>query len=218
MNFPLSLLAAFIAFPVAMHGAQSALLWDGANADYFGDDDGPFTLGFRFHSETDFQVTALGAFDYLGDGFTQSHLIGLWEASSRSLVVTATIGPGSAGALDGQFRYVGIPGVSLSANTEYIVAVSDFYGSVQDLYGSVPADAFTMTAGMTYLGPQSAGEAAGLVFPELQIGAPFSGVFGANFQFNVVPEPSTWALLSVGGIMGAAFGILRTSSSSSRRV
>jgi Domain of unknown function (DUF4082) len=218
MKFPLPLLVAFIAFPVAMHGAQSALLWDGAKADYFGDDDGPFTLGFRFHSETDFQVTALGAFDYLGDGFTQSHLMGLWEATSRTLIVTATIGSGTGGTLDGQFRYVDVPAVSLSANTEYIVAVSDFYGSVQDLYGSVPADAFTMTPGLTYLGPQSAGEAAGLVFPELQIGAPFSGVFGANFQFTVVPEPSTWALLSVGGILATAFGIPRTSSSSSRRV
>lgn len=216
MKMPLPLFAAFVAFPCFMHGAQSALLWDGAKADYFGDDDGPFTLGFRFHSETDFQVTALGAFDYLGDGFTQSHLIGLWEASSRSLVVTATIGPGTGGALDGQFRYVGIPGVSLSANTEYIVAGSDFYGSVQDVYGSVPAEAFTMTPGLTYLGPQSAGEAAGLVFPELQIGAPLSGIFGANFQFTVVPEPSTWGLLSVGGLLGVAFGFPRTSSTSGR--
>lgn len=56
MKIPFPLLAAFIVFPVAMHGAQSALLWDGAKADYFCDDDGPFTLGFRFHSETDFQV------------------------------------------------------------------------------------------------------------------------------------------------------------------
>lgn len=205
MKTTAALITALIALPTAVQCAQPALLWDGSQSDYFSDDDGPFTLGFRFRSETDLRVTGLAAFDYLGDGFTQSHTLGLWEASSRSLIATATVGPGTDGTLVGQFRYVSIPGVSLSANTEYIVAASDFHGSIQDLYASVPADAFTMAPGLKYLGPQSAGESPGLVFPELQIGAPLSGIFGANLQFTVVPEPSTWALLSVGGVLGAAF-------------
>jgi hypothetical protein len=188
-------IACLTTLSVGVSGAQPGLQWDGSQGDYFGDDDGPFTVGFRFRAETDFVVTALGAFDYLGDGFGHSHVIGLWDVASGSLMATATVNPGSGAPLVGQFRYVDVAGVTLTANREYIVAASEFYGATRDLYASVPAAAFTMAPDLSYLAPRSAAEAPGLVFPELEIGAPFSGVFGANFQVTAVPEPSTWALL-----------------------
>lgn len=195
---------ALTALPATLLGAQPGLQWDGSQGDYFGDDDGPFTVGFRFRAETDFVVTALGAFDYLGDGFSQSHTIGLWDVASGSLIATATVTPGTAAPLVGQFRYVDVAGVNLTGNREYIVAGSEFYGATRDLYGSVPAAAFTMAPGLSYLAPRSAAEAPGLVFPVLEIGAPFSGVFGANLQITTVPEPSTWDLFAVGLGWGGA--------------
>lgn len=182
---------------VGVSGAQPGLHWDGSQGDYFGDDDGPFTVGFRFRAETDFVVTGFGAFDYLGDGFGHSHTIGLWDAASGSLIATATVNPGNGASLVGQFRYVDVAGVTLAANREYIVAASEFYGATRDLYVSVPATAFKMAPGLSYLAPRSAAEAPGLVFPELEIGAPLSGMFGANFQVTAVPEPASWALLVV---------------------
>lgn len=199
-------IAALAVLPIRLFGAQPGLQWDGSQGDYFGDDDGPFTVGFRFRAETDFAVTALGAFDYLGDGFSLSHTIGLWDVASGSLIATATVAPGTGSPLVGQFRYVDIAGVMLTANREYIVAASEFYGATRDLYGSVPAEAFTMAPGLSYLAPRSAAEAPGLVFPELEIGAPFSGVFGANLQVTAVPEPATWVLFAAGlGLGGAAW-------------
>lgn len=204
MKASVSLVAILAAVPVTLCGAQPGLLWDGSQGDYFGDDDGPFTVGFRFRAETEFVVTALGAFDYLGDGFSQSHTIGLWEVASGSLMATATVTPGSAAPLVGQFRYADVTGVTLTANREYIVAASEFYGATQDLYSSVPAAAFTMAPGLSYLAPRSAAEAPGLVFPELEIGAPFSGVFGANLQIAAVPEPSARSLFATALGMGGA--------------
>ena len=204
MNATVPLLAVLAALPVTLFGAQPGLHWDGSQGDYFGDDDGPFTVGFRFRAETDFAVTALGAFDYLGDGFSQSHTIGLWDVASGSLMATATVTPGTGAPLVGQFRYMDVAGVTLAANREYIVAASEFYGSTRDLYASVPAAAFTMAPGLSYLAPRSAAEAPGLVFPEFEIGAPFSGVFGANLQVTAVPEPSTCVLFAAGLGWGGA--------------
>ena len=94
--------------------------------------------------------------------------------------------------------------MNLTGNREYIVAASEFYGATRDLYASVPAAAFTMAPGLSYLAPRSAAEAPGLVFPVLETGAPFSGVFGANLQITTVPEPSIWVLFAAGLGWGGA--------------
>lgn len=47
-------------FSVSLLGAQPAIEWDGSQANFFSDDDGPFTLGFQFRAESDITVTALG--------------------------------------------------------------------------------------------------------------------------------------------------------------
>jgi hypothetical protein len=76
---------------VTLHAAEPALLWDGLNADLFSDDDGPFTIGFQFRTQTDIRVTALGAFDHLGDGFIDAHAAGIWTVGNESPLITANI-------------------------------------------------------------------------------------------------------------------------------
>ena len=156
-------------------------------------------MGFQFRVETDLTVTALGAFDYLGDGLVTSHTVGIWTLAGGSPIATVTVPSGSVGSLVGQFRYMDIAGIALSANTEYIIGAADFYGTVNDIYaGSVPVSAFTSSAAVTFLGHRGAGEEARLVFPTYHIEPLSPTTFGANFQSIPVPEPSPWALLGAG--------------------
>jgi hypothetical protein len=200
------------AIPISLPGAQPAILWDGSQANFFSDVDGPFTVGFQFRVESDITVTALGAFDYLGDGFVTPHIVGLWTLAGGAPIATATVPSGTAGSLVGQFRYVSTSGISLSANTEYIIGASEFYGTVNDIYaGSVPVPAFSTASEVTFMGARGAGEAPGLVFPTVHFEPLSPTTFGANFQFEIVPEPSTGALLGCGLVLfGCASAIRRS--------
>jgi hypothetical protein len=185
---------------VTLHAAEPALLWDGLNADLFSDDDGPFTIGFQFRPQTDICITALGAFDHLGDGFIDSHSIGIWTVGNESPLITATVPAGAGTSLVGAFRYVEIDDFTLTANTDYIVAASGLYGSVRDLYaGSVSITGYSASPGITFEGSRGAAEGPGLNYPT-GFREPLSPTtFGANFQFETIPEPSTWILLVLGG-------------------
>jgi len=192
----LSLLAAF---PAVVHAVpQPAVDWNGSQATFFSDNDGPFTLGFRFRADSDLTVTSLGAFDYLGDGLATAHMIGIWSLSGGEPLAVATVPAGSGAPLLGAFRYAAISDLTLSANTEYIIGASDFYGAVLDIYPYLP-QGFSTAPGVTFLAErETAGGAAGLVFPDddeiIDGGAPLA----ANFQYVVVPEPSGCLLLCTG--------------------
>jgi hypothetical protein len=202
MKISVLFLSFFAVGSFSLRGAQPAIVWDGSHADFFSDVDGPFTLGFQFRVQSDITVTALGVFDYLGDGFVTPHSIGIWTLAGGAPIATCTVPAGNAGSLVGQFRYVNTPGITLSANTEYIIGASELYGTANDIYaGSVSVQDFSTSSEIAFLGFRGAGEEAGLVFPTRQFDALSPTTFGANFQFVTVPEPSTWALLGGGLVL-----------------
>lgn len=200
MKSILCALSLLTSLPFATHAAEPALLWNGLNADFLGDDDGPFTIGFQFRPQSDIRVTALGVFDHLGDGFIDSHSIGIWAVDNESPLITATIPAGVSTSLVGAFRYVDIASFTLTANTDYIVAATGLYGSIRDLYaGSISILDYSASPGITFGGSRGAAEGPGLNYPT-GFREPLSPTtFGANFQFTTIPEPSTWLLLALGG-------------------
>ena len=184
-----------------LRGAEPAIRWDGAHADYFADDDGPFTIGFQFRANSDLAITALGTFDYLLDGFSTAHSVGIWTAEGGAPIATANLSDGTTASLRGQFRYVDVSGITLKAGTEYVIGASGLYGATKDLYASgVPVSAFSMNPAITFLGSRGSGEGEGLNFPEVHFDSLSPTTFGANFEFSAVPEPSVGALLALGGI------------------
>jgi hypothetical protein len=92
----------------------------------------------------------------------------------------------------------------LSANTEYIIGASDYYGQDTSIHDIYPwgAQGYSLASGVTFLAArESDNESFGLLFPnsEASPGAPLT----ANFQFVAVPEPSTFllAFASISGLL-----------------
>jgi hypothetical protein len=170
--------------------------WNGSQATFFADNDGPFTLGFSFRVDSALRVTSLGAFDYLGNGLIMAHQVGIWPIDGGTPLAVATVPSGSSAPLLGAFRYIAIPDLKLSANTVYVIGASDYYGQALDIYPYLPQD-FSTAMGVTYLDAhETADGTMGLVFPQFDDvpGSPLA----ANFQFEIVPEPSDGLLLCTG--------------------
>ena len=197
MNTRNALLAMIASLPIWLQATpQPAVDWDGLQATFYSDDDGPWVLGFRFRADVDLLVTSLGAFDYLGDGLATAHQIGIWSVDGGSPLAVVTVSSGNDAPLVGAFRYGEITGLPLSVNSEYIIGASDFYGQELDIYPWNP-QAFTTRPGITFLGArESDNQVVGLSFPDREYspGSPLA----ANFQFEIIPEPSGILLLGVG--------------------
>jgi len=168
---------------VAVEAASlPAVNWNGSQAVFFSDNDGPFTLGFRFRADSDLKITALGAFDYLGDGLATTHIVGIWPTNGGAPLATVTIPSGTNAPLLGAFRYATVSNVMLSAHTEYIIGASDFYGEDADIYPYDP-QGFSTAPGVTFLRARESSDelTGGLLFPddEYNPGSPLA----VNFQF-----------------------------------
>lgn len=167
------------------------------------DGDGPWTLGYQFTSLQAQRVTALGAYDYLGDGFSEAHEVGLWD-SAGTLLASANVT--SAGALLDGFRYSSISGLDLAAGGVYTVGASNFGRGDAYLLDALvsPATGITFNIGRYTNG-------SGLMSPTFSSNS--GGYFGGNLQVAAVPEPATWAMMLVGfGMMGGAIRSRRRST------
>jgi hypothetical protein len=81
----------------------------------------PYTLGWKFSVTAPYSVASLGVYDSGQDGLVGSAQVGLWPASGGAPLVQAVVPDGTAGELDGHFRYAPVAPTLLSPGTEYIV-------------------------------------------------------------------------------------------------
>jgi hypothetical protein len=173
-------------------------------------------IGWSFTTNVAITVTELGFFEGLTSGLIFPHRVGIYS-SSGVLTAVGTVPSGTAGTLDGLFRYVDIPDRVLAANRTYVIAA--FVGGGGDHWMWTPAhnslgvSSYTVDPSIT-LGP--AGSArfeccnlTGLEFPDQTIGIGTAGLgnpphnsnafLGPNFRL-LVPEPGT-AALTLSGIV-----------------
>lgn len=162
-----------------------------SHVDAFSSDNN--TLGFDFVvGDNPVLVSDLGLFDVSGDGFINSHPVGLWDASGN-LLASVTLGAGTSAPLSDQFRYGHLASaVMLSAGTRHVLGggykgadedhlIVNFHGD-QALYDP----AVTGSDVRYFVG-------AGFTFPASV--TPSGSELGPNAIFTVVPEPGVPALL-----------------------
>jgi len=171
--------------------ADVALVSESGNflGGHFGDQ----TVGWVFHLNTEVTLNRLGVEDSGQDGFVNAHDVGLWTASG-TLLASATLPAGTSGSLFGNFRYVDVPSMALPV-ADYVIGT----------YYPTPADDFIQDVPLFQTHPyveyiRRAGTGPGFVFPTIIPGNGNGNWFSSNFQFNLVPEPSSVALLGMGGL------------------
>lgn len=166
----------------------------------------PQTLGFAFTTSQAFTISALGIYDFGGDGLNDSHEVGLFSSSGDLLLSTVMQAGTSAALVDG-FRYNTVSPYALAAGSYRIGAL---YTSGRDrLFFETNPNIVTSITGFTYDGARN-----GLNIPTLtdptRRGGGTGGYLGPNLLVSplaAVPEPSAWALLILG--FGATGGAMR---------
>lgn len=159
-----------------------------------------YTVGYDFTVGNEpLLVTELGIWDQGQDGFSNQHIVGLWDTDG-DLLTSLIIPAGTSATLDGQFRYESLTSpVLLSADSDFIIGAS---------YVSGDADRFLVARTFENANPilnsavAPGGERFGanpstVTFPSYSGGAPNLGDFGPNMVFDVVPEPSVFCLSAV---------------------
>jgi len=157
----------------------------------------PMTLGWTFQSQTDINVTALGAFnDVLHNSGNLE--IGIWNSSGDLLTSSLVALTGTSS--DSVYQSV-TPVMLTAGQTYYLGAYSPsqtvyFYvvGPDSDTHG------YAIISPEIQLGGLAFNTNSVFAFPSSTEGQPSDAVVMPNFQFQAVPEPSTVCLL-VGGAM-----------------
>lgn len=172
-----------------------ALAADTAGLYAGGGTEGNFSsaTGWFFTANADLNVTQLGVLDLGNPGLSEAHNIGIFRASDGVNLVNATIGSGLSGDLIDGSRFVDVATTMLSAGEDYYI-VADNWSSDAFAYGT----GVTFDPNITWTGFGDA--AANDIFSSVSSLGGLPGNLGANFRFDVVPAPSSVALLGVFGL------------------
>lgn len=161
----------------------------------------PFTLGWRFTPTKNLFVNRLGLFDHAGDGFLDSHEVGLWN-NDGLLLATVTFSSGTSGTLLNGFRFLSVGSTELSAGQNYFIGA--LFSTGNDRVFFPPATGFAANPDVGFGGATFAAGGV-LANPTSAFGG--DGFVGPNFSFSLaaVPEPTTWAMMILGfGVIGGA--------------
>ncbi|MGA9868965.1 MAG: VPLPA-CTERM sorting domain-containing protein [Acetobacteraceae bacterium] len=207
MKFPFALAAVLLAATSLPAASAEAAAYSFTSAPVAVDTQ--LSLGFTFTANTTFNVTSLGYYDDLGDGFLTAHDVGIFQGDGASgpgpLLASTTLAAGTSGTLGpNDFRYQAIAPLTLTAGQTYTIAglspnvgVNDawVYGGPSEVTGfsvdpdiTIPLDA----ARYIYFPPGGVLTDPSDHFSDYQF-------YAVNFNGpTAIPEPAALALLLVG--------------------
>ncbi len=147
-------------------------------------------------------VTAIGVFSLDGRPLVNSHTVGLWTASG-ALLGSATVPGGTAGTLAGEYRYASLStAIPLPLGKGFVVGAHFAENDADDLLRPEAVQfASRISEPPAFGGVISL--TGGLSFPSIPIsrgseGEPNYRFYEVNFQYEVIPEPSSTALFTLG--------------------
>jgi hypothetical protein len=157
------------------------------------------SVGYGFSLSQPQTISALGFYDADEDGLLSSHGIGLYEATSQTLLASATVPAGDGSWLQNGFRWVSIPNLALSSGSYMIAATSSGDPSLFDpfLYDTTAEgviDGMLIGASLSEIGSGSV-----VAFPTQDEGVP-QGFFGPAYAIQGTPGPLP--LLGAGVALG----------------
>ncbi len=172
----------------------------------------PAMIGFDFTVTGSVVVTALGVYEQNLDGFAESHQVGLWDATTDTLLASTTLAAGKSGTLIGPFRYDPVASTTLRPGDTYVLAAL-FLGSGGFLvFDGFPQDCCgtTFTTDPRVVIDNAAGRFVNTTSFMLP-GQGFIAQFPVNFLIDqplgqAVPEPADFLLL---GTALVALGVTR---------
>ncbi len=160
--------------------SNPAIAFSSANDDDTDTDD---TIGWEFTvGDEDVVVTALSFYDEGLDGLAASHPVGIYEAATEALVVSTTVPAGSVAPLDGQFRYVGVPETTLSAQTTYRIAGYRPTGIIENIVYNVSD--FSVSASIMAGAAYYKNGTDGLAYPDAGWSFATNGFYGPNMKLR----------------------------------
>ena len=167
------------------------------------------TYGYAFYvGANSLSVEQLGVYDSYGNGLVSQNKVGIWS-SSGDLIVAAEIGAGNSaprtgtssggGFFSNSFRWVTLASsTSLSANTTYYLGASANGGMFMEDISSASGTSQFLAPDVTYLGSFM----NNLTFA-FSSGLAVENIVGPNMIYTVIPEPSSFSLLALGGVLVA---------------
>jgi hypothetical protein len=160
------------------------------------------TIGWRFTTAGPISVSQLGFWDDQSDGFAEQHQVAIWTTAGAGAagdaLVTTTL---SAGAVDPlapgtRFRMKTVTPVILPAG-DYIIGGYLPGNQLEPFMNVGEISGFAAASGITYIERRSP-QVAGFARPGTALTG--VGLFGPNFGFLAVPEPSSLCLLALGSL------------------
>ena len=164
------------------------------------------TVGYSFTLTKPYAVTELGFYDDLNDGLLSSHMVGIFDASTQALLVSATLSSGSSNPLQDGFRWLSVPEFVLAPGS-YVMAASlsgdpnSFDPVIYNGTNPVVSDGFVLnTASLSELGSGTV-----LDFPTVDEGVPY-GFIGPNMAgYAPAPAPAPGPLPVLGAASALAW-------------
>ena len=159
----------------------------------------PSAAGFDFTvGSQPILASNLGMFDFNGDGFVNSQTIRLYDMNSNE-IANITVPAGTNAVLLNGFRYAPLTNeITLAAGGKYILEAL-FFSAFSP---GAPDRSYAITSAATFdpdiIPGQERGGDNSAQFAV--VSTPYGAIPGPNALFTVVPEPSLFGLLMVGGL------------------